>query len=747
MIKFLCLFLLCINSALADPRLVITANVVNLKPNTAANLTFTFSEAVTGFDISDIHVLPASGGTISSFAGSGSTYTANFVKGDFNSTAIQVDNNATVPAGYQAKLGFNVRPLYYRDSGALFTSVKIQVDDLRCPLPGEILSSGSQLIENYYLKKLGQNGKTYTFERQIQGCLTRLVNGQTFIPSPTPKPYDLASPHGALNHSKLMPQVTNQEMQRETGYREFRVRPFNADCGINSYTNSTSTTSNDMLVGNHNFVTGINAGWAIGQAIAVVNSADATQYMRGRVTSYTAGTGAIAILVTFTSAVGTFSSWNLQPLDRSNGHCFDQGAFRVENFASNMAKDDPIVYPNVKGAAHHHTFFGNVNIDYSTNNVTITKGATNASGGIINNTGYWIPSMIDTTSSTAMKPTYGLFYYKSKNHGVSEVLPVGLKIIAGKHLSIIPQDVNIIEFQCVQPSGTLSAATSYIPTCAATDNILRVGVIFPTCVADAGSSGMQLDSTDHASHLAYEEPFSNVTHSNGSPLLANWCPQSHPHVIPAITELFYFPIGRNQSTGAWRLASDNYTTNLPGGYSSHADWYGGWSNVAPYFWFQRILDNCINTARDCGINEIGLNAGIAISSITASGNVATITTAQPHHLPIGVVNYNPPSDGAGGKFLGRITGVTSTDAAAYNFIPDDPLVKLLNVRTNIVETLSVGTQKLTVTDATHITYNLNYFAATTTASGANMKLQWTEGLCQPNDYCPSDYFKFYYPTP
>jgi hypothetical protein len=87
------------------------------------------------------------------------------------------------------------------------------------------------------------------------------------------------------------------------------------------------------------------------------------------------------------------------------------GAFRVACDASHMSNDDPIVYPGVVGAAHHHTFFGNTSINANTTNPA-AGGNSTCRGGTMNRSGYWIPSMVDTQTGKPLKGDGNVVYYK-----------------------------------------------------------------------------------------------------------------------------------------------------------------------------------------------------------------------------------------------------------------------------------------------------------------------------------------------
>ncbi|HEY0562103.1 MAG TPA: hypothetical protein VGD04_02150, partial [Methylophilus sp.] len=54
-------------------------------------------------------------------------------------------------------------------------------------------------------------------------------------------------------------------------------------------------------------------------------------------------------------------------------------------------------------------------------------------------------------------------------------------------------------------------------------------------------------------------------------------------------------------TNQYRLASDNYSTAYPGGYSLHADWMNGWDETI----MNRMVKGCINKNINCGGTNLG----------------------------------------------------------------------------------------------------------------------------------------------
>lgn len=690
-------------SAHADPRLKITAGTVQLDglKKETTTLTFTFDETAFGFDINDIIIKPITGGEfVGGLTNTSGVYTATFRKLTPWPTTIQVDNNTFTNGsgitGFGASIGINASPPIYRNSGALFSSAKVLAlgaDGLpvRCPLPGEIVVDtttglpSAPIIERYYQTKPQTQGNGYSFYEIPQGCLVRLTASQKFAPNPLAKTWDIASPHGAHHHSGNMPKITVEEMQIETGTSKFLVKPDNHDCS--------------RQVG------------------------------------------------------GT-------PI---SGHCDATGAERFGFFPAKYGRDDPIVYPGQKGASHHHTFFGNASGNHNSNTATLLKDCL-AKGGKANCTLYWQPSMVDTTTKRVVKPLEMLVYYKAlpagNSIGNTEKFPQGLKMVIGGPTNTTATDEHV-GYRCFN-RGTGAATGGVaggIPSCKWPQyTTLEMTITFPQCIADNGSGGMVLDSPDHKSHTAYSsnpsipfypnsgsQMYGNNHPITGTPVGRNWCPQSHPHLIPFIEQIPVYPILPGQDTATWRLSSDNYSFSLNGGFSGHADWWGAWDN----YFRDRFIDQCNNKPIDCGTGYIGLSDGIQISSITTSGTTATVTTSQPHRLSAATMTN---IGGAAFTLKGRISGITGTEAEKFNFDPTAPLVlrpwsdPYTGPQTAVI---GVGSQPLTVINATQLTYTLNSAPTdNNVATGLNLtnaKLQWGESLCNLGENgCVADYYNFYY---
>ena len=253
------------------------------------------------------------------------------------------------------------------------------------------------------------------------------------------------------------------------------------------------------------------------------------------------------------------------------------GAFRTVCDYSHMNFDDPIVYPGQPGKAHLHAYFGNTGANAaSTQSTLANSGNSTCRGGTINRSAYWAPALVDAAGKP-QKPLSIEVYYKSGYGGVApkavRAFPTGLRMVAGDMHS-----------STTQSNAYWGCRDHYIgkpgsvPRCNAGENIAMI-VEFPQCW-----DGKSLDSADHKSHMAYPR--------------GSGCPATHPVPIPAITMNVIY---KNPGTSALRLVSDMYSSSLPGGFSAHADWFGGWDPAI----VNAFVSKCINPAVDCHSHLLG----------------------------------------------------------------------------------------------------------------------------------------------
>lgn len=265
----------------------------------------------------------------------------------------------------------------------------------------------------------------------------------------------------------------------------------------------------------------------------------------------------------------------------------DVGSFRTACDFSHMNFDDAIVYPGQPGLAHLHTYFGNVGVNSGTTAQSLaTTGNSTCRGGIVNRSAYWVPALIDTRDGRPLKPNSSQFYYKQGYAGITAPnihnLPAGLRMIAGDQTRTgpVPAWEAKARWKCVGGS-TDGVFGQSVQNCAPGTELWQE-IFFPQCW-----DGVNLDSANHKSHMAYPE--------GGS------CPASHPVALPEITFNIVYPVTEQDAPLRWRLSSDHYPTTTPAGYSSHGDWFNGWKQDIADTWAQ----NCDRAQKDCHSHLLG----------------------------------------------------------------------------------------------------------------------------------------------
>jgi len=255
------------------------------------------------------------------------------------------------------------------------------------------------------------------------------------------------------------------------------------------------------------------------------------------------------------------------------------GAFRSVCEYSHMNFDDPLVYPGQPGRSHLHVFFGNGGVTgNSTPDSIRTSGSASCRGGIVNRTGYWVPAMIDTRTGAPIQPRDDIdIYYKFGYHlplslrGSVQPFPQGFRMIGGDSKSRTPQAR--MYYSCHSGSGE----TSTIPNCPGGE--LWQIVEFPQCW-----DGVNLDSPDHRSHVAYA--------SGGR------CPSGYPVILPEITYHVKYNVPPSGAS-SWRLSSD--VDGAPAGSSGHGDWVNGWEQEV----MNAFVARCVRAGMDCNSHMIG----------------------------------------------------------------------------------------------------------------------------------------------
>jgi hypothetical protein len=242
---------------------------------------------------------------------------------------------------------------------------------------------------------------------------------------------------------------------------------------------------------------------------------------------------------------------------------------------SHSLSDDPIVYPGQPGVAHLHDFVGARTTDAFSTFATLRAGGTGCKMPA-DTSAYWTPALYE--NGVRLLPTAtnndAVFYYRRRGVRPGVIVrpfPAGLKMLLGNPHAMSPAEnphlgTNIV-FKC-GPSSTVDLPA---PPAQCSSGILVLSLRFPNCW-----DGVNLDSPDHRSHMAYPTN--------------NRCPASHPVTLPRLESFYRYNVGTGP-IGTITLASGPY-------YTLHQDFFNAWDPVA----LQKLVTRCINGGVDCGKN-------------------------------------------------------------------------------------------------------------------------------------------------
>ncbi len=275
---------------------------------------------------------------------------------------------------------------------------------------------------------------------------------------------------------------------------------------------------------------------------------------------YAGGTAAGLIAAVLTALAG------------SSAHAADEVThheFQVNCTVNHRAPDDPIVFPNMPGASHDHSFVGN-----KTTNAATTLDSLNAAGPYATTclnpddlSAYWWPTMFrgnDPVSQT----WHQTIYYKSGilDYQAVRPFPPGIRFVVGSPTAT--QDAFRTSPGAVEGWECGDSAHNWdFPANCPAGTQLNIRYQAPSCW-----NGRDLDSADHKSHMAYP--------INGA------CPASHPNPLPMLEFKIAFPADGDVTNV--RLASGR-------GYSWHYDFFNAWDPQT----LAALVNHCINGGLQC----------------------------------------------------------------------------------------------------------------------------------------------------
>jgi uncharacterized protein DUF1996/carbohydrate binding protein with CBM6 domain len=228
--------------------------------------------------------------------------------------------------------------------------------------------------------------------------------------------------------------------------------------------------------------------------------------------------------------------------------------FNASCTVSHAKTDDPIVFPNLPGASHMHSFLGNDSTNAASTTDTLLKNAGSSCAPGADHSAYWIPSLYE--NGKAVEPHGVTVYYGSRLADTTRTVPFpqGFRMIVGDAKRQIDTPAGAPgQFWCAGAGGEIGrSADGNWPVCAKTAE-LTFQLTFPDCW-----DGVHLDSPDHKSHVGYPD-------SKGV------CSGKFPVAIPSLSFVIGYPT--SGTTAGFKLSSGNAS-------SMHGDAFFAWENDA-----------------------------------------------------------------------------------------------------------------------------------------------------------------------
>lgn len=393
-----------------------------------------------------------------------------------------------------------------------------------------------------------------------------------------------------------------------------------SSCSANGADNTTTTsTANTATVQASSSSTSSASANTNASAASTTSSSVTVSSADNPTVGQSQGAGAPDIATTDHDVMNDLqAAWDTGAIPHSNAPDV-VGAFRFVCRHTNLAFDDPTVFPGQPGASHLHDQTGVTGWNASSNYGNLRTGGGGSGCNDVaghdrnqgeatwaaNRTPYWQPALLDGKGN-AIVIDFTSFYYKRRPvtdpivsdatnphyEGKAVPLPNGIKFVFGggdptlvNGIGAFFKCVNVISGNGYSTDGTFAGAIACVK--AHSDSSLEVQITAPDCW-----DGVHLDSADHRSHLAY-----------GS--YGDWgyykCDAAHPYVIPTFTYAAFYTILPSDD-GDIHFSSDEMDNSKPRGWSFHVD-YGpaAWDPQVKAMW----EDNCINLLLSCSGGDLG----------------------------------------------------------------------------------------------------------------------------------------------
>lgn len=356
------------------------------------------------------------------------------------------------------------------------------------------------------------------------------------------------------------------------------------------------------------------------------------------------------------------------------GTSIEPGTFRTRCEVAYVEHWDPLdLKADATGygaTSHWHTFFGAVGVERDATPETLREApASTCSGGLLNRTLYWFPSLMDRTKlpieqgpngvdqvddtalaalvagyqdgtgeSPFVNPDIGWMYYKGADgshcgprNGRPAVpgcftvpanlggQPANLRMIA----DLPNQPVNLPSragvWKCSDQPGRKHRTLDDMaagPGCP-TGSYLNMSVPFPTCWNGVDWQVETVAGIERQTHVVYE----NDANADGVLDEGYWralsCPASHPITLPQISIEARWLMRPGMDVDDLVLSSDltksldpETTEPVPDGSTAHGDWMNGWDLETATAWWTE----CLGGGPNNGVNNTTIRSCVDVLS-------------------------------------------------------------------------------------------------------------------------------------